>query len=105
MKALRSKGPSGRPSWMKPGWREWLAAELEKGPASHGWVEDQRWTLARIAAVIARRFHVRFSPAQAWHILPQMGWSVQAPQRRAAGRDEDAVATWIKETWPQVERG
>ncbi|MER5910309.1 helix-turn-helix domain-containing protein, partial [Streptomyces sp. NPDC001982] len=34
--ALRSKGPSGRPSRMKPEWREWLAAELERGPAAHG---------------------------------------------------------------------
>jgi putative transposase len=89
---------------MKPEWRAWLAAELEKGPAAHGWTEDQRWTLARVATVIARRFHVRFSSAQTWRILHQMGFSVQAPVRRAAERDEKAVATWIKETWPQVER-
>jgi len=31
---------------------DWLAAELEKGPAAHGWMEDQRWTLARVAIVI-----------------------------------------------------
>lgn len=89
---------------MKPGWREWLAVELEKGPAAHGWVEDQRWTLARISTVIARRFHVRFSPAQTWRILHQMGWTVQVPARRAAERDEDTVTGWIKETWPRVER-
>ncbi|MGR3937537.1 winged helix-turn-helix domain-containing protein [Streptomyces sp. BRA346] len=104
VQALRSKGPSGRPSRMKPDWRDWLAAELEKGPAAHGWVEDQRWTLARVATVIARRFHVRFSPAQTWRILRQMGFTVQVPARRAAERDEEAVATWIKETWPRVER-
>jgi len=104
VEALRSKGPSGCPSRMKPEWRAWLAAELEKGPAAHGWTEDQRWTLARVATVIARRFHVRFSSAQTWRILHQMGFSVQAPVRRAAERDEKAVATWIKETWPQVER-
>lgn len=102
--ALRSKGPSGQPSRMKPGWREGLALELEKGPATHGWVEDQRWTLARISTVIARRFHVRFSPAQTWRILHQMGWTVQVPARRAAERDEDTVTGWIKETWPRVER-
>jgi putative transposase len=89
---------------MKPEWRAWLAAELEKGPAAHGWMEDQRWTLARVATVIARRFHVRFSPAQTWRILHQMGFSVQVPVRRAAERDEEAVATWIKEMWPRVER-
>lgn len=64
----------------------------------------QRWTLARVATVMARRFHVRFSPAQTWRILHQRGWTVQVPARRAAERDEDAVATWIKETWPQVEQ-
>ncbi|MFJ1975593.1 winged helix-turn-helix domain-containing protein [Streptomyces sp. NPDC087903] len=104
LEALRSKGASGQPSRMKPGWRAWLAAELEKGPAAHGWVEDQRWTLARISTVIARRFHVRFSPAQTWRILHQMGWTVQVPVRRAAERDDDAVTGWIRETWPRVER-
>jgi putative transposase len=89
---------------MKPDWRERLATELEKGPAAHGWVEDQRWTLARVATLIARRFHVRFSPAQTWRIPHQMGFTVQLPQRRAAERDEDAVATWIRETRPRVER-
>jgi putative transposase len=89
---------------MKPDWRAWLAAELEKGPAAHGWVEDQRWTLARVATVIARRFHICFSPAQTWRILHQMGWTVQVPVRRAAERDQVAVATWLKETWPRVER-
>ncbi|MFF9864647.1 hypothetical protein ACF1G0_04375 [Streptomyces sp. NPDC013953] len=24
--------------------------------------------------------------------------------RRAAERDEEAMATWLKETWPRVER-
>ncbi|MEU6325441.1 winged helix-turn-helix domain-containing protein [Streptomyces sp. NPDC047009] len=42
--------------------------------------------------------------AQTWRILHQMGFTVQAPVRRAAERDEDAVATWIREAWPRVER-
>ncbi|MFI5679100.1 winged helix-turn-helix domain-containing protein [Streptomyces cellulosae] len=33
-----------------------------------------------------------------------MGFTVQAPARRAAERDEDAVTGWIRETWPRVER-
>ncbi|MFD8007758.1 helix-turn-helix domain-containing protein, partial [Streptomyces mirabilis] len=44
VEGLRSKGSSGRPSRMKPEWRAWLASGLEKGPAAHGWTEDQRWT-------------------------------------------------------------
>lgn len=106
MKTLRSKRASGLPSRMKPEWWEWPTAELGKRrPASHGRVEDHQWTLTRIAALIARLFHVRFSPAQTSRILRQTGWSVQTPQRRATERDENTVATWIKETWPQVKDG
>jgi putative transposase len=102
--ALRSKGPSGRPSRMKPEWRAWLDAALREGPAAHGWVEDQRWTLARVRTVIARRFHVKFSIKQVSRILHEMGWSVQVPVHRAAEQDPKAVATWVKEVWPQVGR-
>lgn len=104
VEALRSRGASGRPSRIKPQWRVELAAELERGPAAHGWVEDQRWTVARVAAVIARRWHVSLSVPQTWRILRQMGWTAQVPVHRAAERDEEAVATWVKEVWPTVER-
>nr|WP_267888585.1 hypothetical protein [Streptomyces sp. MMG1121] len=42
MEALRFEGPSGLPSRMKPGWRPWLAAEPEKGPAAPSWTEEER---------------------------------------------------------------
>ncbi|WP_083751540.1 helix-turn-helix domain-containing protein [Saccharothrix sp. ALI-22-I] len=41
VEALWSKGPSGRRSRMRPQWRAWPATELDKGPAAHGWTEDQ----------------------------------------------------------------
>ncbi|MFC0863948.1 winged helix-turn-helix domain-containing protein [Sphaerimonospora cavernae] len=31
-----------------------------------------------------------------------MGWSPQRPIRRAAERDEEAITTWVKETWPHI---
>ncbi|WP_245238661.1 IS630 family transposase [Streptomyces sp. MZ04] len=102
--ALRSRGPSGRPSRMRPAWRTWLARELTRGPAAHGWTEDHRRTLARVATVIARRFHVRFSPAQIWRILRQMGFTAQVPVHRAAERDPHATARWYQQTWPQVQQ-
>jgi putative transposase len=91
-------------SRMQPAWRAWLARALEQGPTAHGWAEDQRWTLARVSVLIARRFHVRFSQPQLSRILRQMGFSVQVPVHRAAERDEEQVATWWRETWPRVER-
>lgn len=102
--ALRSRGPSGVASRMQPAWRAWLARALEQGPAAHGWTEDQRWTLARVSVLVARRFHVRFSQPQLSRILRQMGFSVQVPAHRAAERDEERVRQWREETWARVER-
>jgi hypothetical protein len=35
-------------------------------------------------------------------LLHRIGWSVQVPARRAAERDEDAIAAWREETWPVI---
>ena len=35
-------------------------------------------------------------------LLHRIGWSVQVPARRAAERDEAAVAAWQEETWPVI---
>ncbi|MER6695311.1 helix-turn-helix domain-containing protein [Streptomyces minutiscleroticus] len=69
-------------------------------------MEDQRWRLARISVLVARRFHVRFSQPQLSRILHQMGLSVQVQVQvhRAAERDEEQVCMWRKETWARVER-
>ncbi|WP_428831373.1 helix-turn-helix domain-containing protein [Actinomadura chokoriensis] len=37
-------------------------------------------------------------------MLHRLGWSPPVPQRRAAERDDEAIATWVKETWPTVEK-
>ncbi|WP_425569461.1 helix-turn-helix domain-containing protein [Nonomuraea salmonea] len=65
-----------------------------------GWTEDQRWTLARVTALIGRLFHVTYTPRGVSYLLHRLGWSPQAPQRKAAERDEEAIATWMKDTWP-----
>ena len=38
-----------------------LRAALDWGPAVWGWDQDQRWTLARVATLIARLFDVRYT--------------------------------------------
>src|SRR3954467_10739536 len=54
--ALASKGPGGTSCRLSDAQLQRLRTELERGPAEHGWA-DQRWTLARIATLIARLFH------------------------------------------------
>lgn len=48
--ALASKGAGGAVRRPSPVQLARLGAELDKGPAVHGWTEDQRWTLERPAA-------------------------------------------------------
>ncbi|WP_369244305.1 winged helix-turn-helix domain-containing protein [Streptomyces sp. R41] len=80
-----------------------MEKELALGPAEHGW-EDQRWTLARIRALIDWKFGTDCSMAAVWLLLlHRRGWSWQSPARRAMERDEGAVGLWTKDVWPQAE--
>ena len=102
VEALASRGPGGaRCKLTEPQLAE-LEAMLDQGPAAHGWGEDQRWTLARIAELIRRLYEVDYTLAGVDYLLHRIGWSVQVPSRRAAERDDTAVAAWREETWPVV---
>ncbi|MFA1550750.1 winged helix-turn-helix domain-containing protein [Actinomadura chokoriensis] len=80
-----------------------LEQALELGPAAHGWTQDQRWTLTRIAEVIWELFAASYTPAGVDVLLHRIGWSVQMPSRRAAERDEDKIDRWREQVWPTVE--
>jgi putative transposase len=47
-------------------------------------------------------FHVRYSGKGVSLLLHRMGWTPQMPSHRAVERDEAAIATWRKRTWPAV---
>jgi winged helix-turn-helix protein len=57
-----------------------------------------------VSTLIGRMFHVSYSLKGVALLLHRMGWTPQVPIHRAAERDDDAVATWRKTTWPQVKR-
>jgi len=99
--ALASKGAGGARCKLTPGQLRELEAVLDAGPAAWGW-QDQCWTLARIAELVWRRFRVGYTLAGLDVLLHRLGWSVQIPARRAAERDEAAIARWREVTWPVV---
>ena len=100
--ALASRGPRGNAC--KPDDRQLarLRAALDLGPAAYGWDQDQRWTLARVTALIGRLFHVHHTLRGASYLLHRMGFSPQVPVHRAAQRDEAAIAAWRAQTWANV---
>jgi transposase len=100
--ALASMGAGGAKCRLSPAQLRELEAALDAGPAVWGWDEDQRWTLARIAELVRRRFRVEYTLAGIDVLLHRIGWSVQVPARRAAERDEAGIAAWRQETWPVI---
>ncbi|GIE28711.1 hypothetical protein Ait01nite_017560 [Actinoplanes italicus] len=68
-----------------------LKVRLEQGPAAAGYGEDQRWTLARVVALIATMFYLRVSVTTAWQAMQRAGLYPAAadPSRDRAGRGRD----------------
>jgi putative transposase len=100
--ALASKGPGGATCRLDEVQLKVLAQALDEGPAAHGWVEDQRWTLARVTSLIFELFRVRYTPRGVSYLLHRIGYTPQVPQHVAAERNQAQVDTWIKETWPRI---
>jgi transposase len=102
MAALASRGAGGAACRLDERQLTRLRAALDAGPAVSGWDEDQRWTLARAAALIGRLFHVHYTLRGTSYLLHRLGFSPQVPAHRAAERDEAAIAAWRTETWAKV---
>lgn len=100
--ALASKGPGGNGCKLDEPQIAQLRAALEAGPAAYGWDTGQRWTLARVAALVMRLFGVCYSLRGVSFLLHRLGFTPQVPARRAAERDEDAIAAWRSQTWAKV---
>ncbi|MEU4405714.1 winged helix-turn-helix domain-containing protein [Streptosporangium sp. NPDC023963] len=97
VEALASKGPGGERCRLDERRLERLRTELERGPAAHGFTEDQRWTLARVADLIAVLFHLRCTLRGVSYLLHRMGWTPQVPVQRAVERDEGVIESWVAE--------
>jgi putative transposase len=100
--ALGSREPGGSACRLDEAQLGELCAALEAGPAAHGWDQDQRWTLARAAALAARLFGVSYTLRGMSFLLHRIGYSPQVPVHRAVERDDAAVAEWRAVTWAKA---
>ena len=96
------EGSRGNPCKLDGAQVAQLRAALEAGPAAYGWAQDQRWTLARVEALIERLFSVSYTLRGVSFLLHRLGFSPQVPAHRAFERDEDAIAAWRSATWARA---
>ena len=101
--ALRAMPSRGRPARLDEQQLQALGRMLLDKPTDHGFGTEV-WTLKRIGVLIERQYGVKFGQTQVWRILSGLGFSVQKPERRAIERDEDAVQTWKRQTWPGLKK-
>jgi transposase len=101
--ALREVPERGRPAQLDEQQLASVRAAVLQNPSEHGF-GTELWTLKRVGAVIERLHGIRFSQTQTWRILGTLGFSPQKPEKRAIERNEDAVRSWKRGTWPALKK-
>ena len=101
--ALRCVPEPGRPAQLNQAQLAALRAAILQSPTEHGF-GTELWTLKRVATVIERMHGVRFGQTQVWRILGSLGFSPQKPEKRAIERNDDAVRSWKRRTWPALKK-
>ena len=95
---LASRGRPRAAFWMRRSWLSWRGAG---GRAAGRWVTDQRWTLARVRDLVARRFGGRHG-AGIWYLLRR---GLAAQMARAAPSSGRRRHRGLKtQTWPDKRR-
>ena len=103
-RALAARTSTGRPGKLSADQLQELDQILRRGALAAGFPTD-RWTAARVKAVIEQVFgatyHVKYIP----RLLARIGWSLQQPLTRAAERDEAVIRAWLTQDWPRIKKG
>jgi len=101
--ALTSKGKAGRKPQIDAKACQQITAALVAGPGSQGH-RTELWTLPRVRVLIHKLTGVLYHEGHVWRVLGSLGFSCQRPERRAIERDEKAIKTWKRKTWPSLKK-
>jgi transposase len=100
---LKAKPTPGRPRFLTDDQEHQVLGWLAEPPTAHGFQTDL-WTARRVAELIHRKFGVRFHPNYLREWLTKRDYTPQKPARRAKQRDPVAVAEWVAEDWPRIQK-
>jgi transposase len=100
---LRGKIAAGQQVRLTKEQLEQLPRLLEQGAEAHGFAGEV-WTTERVAVLINKQYGVSYHPAHMSRLLKAIKYSVQQPIERATQRDEQAIAVWKEERWPELKK-
>ncbi len=100
---LRQAERAGRKPLLDAAQLERLASLLLQGPEAHGF-PTPLWSCPRVARLITDEFGVRYHKGHVWKILRALNWSPQRPVGKARERNEEAIRTWKRKTWPAIKK-
>lgn len=102
-KALIWNGKKGRPSKLSPQALRNIEKALLRGPKAFGYKNDL-WTLRRVGKLISETENITYDQATVWRVLRKLNWSPQRPAKKAIQRNEAAIDTWRRESWPRIKK-
>ena len=100
---LRQAGRAGRKPLLDAAQLQRLESLLLEGPEEHGFATPL-WSCPRVARLIADEFGVHYHEGHVWKILQALRWSPQRPVGKARERNEAAIRSWRKKTWPATKK-
>jgi transposase len=100
---LKAKPTPGRPQFLPPTQERKVLGWLTQSPTRHGFDTDL-WTARRVAELIHKKFGVRFHPNYLREWLTKRDYTPQKPARRARQRNPAAIARWVAEDWPRIQK-
>lgn len=101
--SLKAKKASGRPPRLTAKEKTRLLKKMKAGAIAAGF-ETERWTQARVQALIAKEFGVQYHQNYISRLLHDLGWSVQRPETRAMERDEELIRSWLSKDWNRIKK-
>jgi transposase len=103
VQALRAHTSPGHPAKLTVAQKRLIPDVLWHGAEAYGFRGDV-WTCVRVAHAIEWEFGVHYHKDHVSRLLKELGWTPQIPITRAIQRDEEAIARWRVEVWPELRR-
>jgi transposase len=81
-----------------------LQEAIETGSPQELGIASALWTRQAVRELIQRRYGIRLPIRTVGEYLRRWGFTPQKPVRKAYKQDPEAVAEWLEETYPEIER-